>query len=294
MLELKKVEKKFEDHIVLHDCSFKLDDGSIVGLIGKNGSGKSTLLRCVSGIYQSDAGQVLWNNQEVYENELIKKEIMYLSDELYISSSMTIKGLKNFYLSFYTGFDEKLYRSYLDMFDFKETMVLRKLSKGMRRQAFILTILSFKPKLLVLDETFDGLDPMIRKMIKKAIGNLVADELSTVLISSHSLHDIESICDHIIFINDGDVSNAEDIDENKEDYHRFQLAFDRNIIVEDFSPLEIVDLQIHSKVVTLIVKGHKQEIIDKLNSLSPLMLEELDLSLEDLFIARMKGGKKNV
>lgn len=294
MLEIKNVTKKFEDQVILQNCNMFIDTASIVGLVGVNGSGKSTLLRCITGIYKCDEGKIIFDGEEIYENENIKKDIMFLSDDPYISQTMTIKDLKDFYLNFYPTFCEKEYKNYLRQFKLDETVPLRKFSKGMRRQAYILVILSFKPKLLILDESFDGLDPIIKKEVKKAIGNLVSENQSIVIISSHSLHDIESICDRIVIVSDKTISSAEDLDENKEQYHYFQLAFDRSVLVEEFSPLELIDTKINSKFAKLLIKGNKADILKKLKSLNPLMIEELDLSLEDLFIARMKGGKQDV
>lgn len=289
-LKLKKVVKKLGDKLVLDNCSLEIKKGSILGIIGVNGAGKSTLLRSIAGVYQIDDGLITFNGNEIYENEEVKKDILFLSDNPYFTNNDTIKSLKQFYQVFYDKFDEEKYQEYLKITKLNENEPLRSFSKGMRRQAFIILMLSLKPKLLILDESFDGLDPMMKTIMKRAISNLVVDEESIVIISSHSLSDIESICDHYVIMDHNTICDMEEMDMNQAKYHRIQLAFKEEKAIEEFSDLDIINIEINGRVVNLVLEGDLEVIKAQLEKMNPLMLDVLDISLEELFISKMEGA----
>lgn len=289
-LKIKDLTKKLGDKLVLNKCNFEVNKGSVLGIIGVNGAGKSTLLRCIAGVYQSDAGSITFNGKEIYENEEVKKDILFLNDNPYFTNNDTIKSLKQFYTVFYDKFDEEKYQEYLKISKLDENTPLRCFSKGMRKQAFIILMLSLKPKLLLLDESFDGIDPMMKITMKKVISNLVIDEGTIVLVSSHSLSDVESICDHYIIMDHNTICNLEEMDESKEKYHRIQMAFNEEKTREDFMQLNVVNVDISGRVVNLVVEGELDSIKKQINAMNPLMLDILDISLEELFISKMEGS----
>lgn len=289
-LKIKDLTKKLGDKLVLNKCNFEVNKGSVLGIIGVNGAGKSTLLRCIAGVYQSDAGSITFNGKEIYENEEVKKDILFLNDNPYFTNNDTIKSLKQFYTVFYDKFDEEKYQEYLKISKLDENTPLRSFSKGMRKQAFIILMLSLKPKLLLLDESFDGIDPMMKITMKKVISNLVIDEGTIVLVSSHSLSDVESICDHYIIMDHNTICNLEEMDESKEKYHRIQMAFNEEKTREDFMQLNVVNVDISGRVVNLVVEGELDSIKKQINAMNPLMLDILDISLEELFISKMEGS----
>lgn len=289
MLKINHISKRFGSKEVLKDCCLEIKEGSIVGIIGINGAGKSTLLRCMSGIYKCDSGCVTWDEEDIYENEKRKKEIMFLCDDPHYENSTTIAKLKEFFTIFYDGFDQTKYEEYLQETKLDEHKTFTTFSKGMRRQAFILLMLSFKPKVLIMDESFDGLDPLMKSIMKKAVSNMVAENNSIVIISSHSLSDIESICDQYVIMDQNTLSKSEDMEDNKLKYHRVQIAFNEVKAKEDFQDLDIIYLDNTTRIVTLVISGEIKEIEEKLKAMNPIMIEVSDLSLEELFISKMKG-----
>ena len=172
MLKVEAVSKKLGNKTVLENCSLTVQNGSVLGLIGPNGAGKSTLLRCICDVYQCDEGSITLDGETIHENEYLKQNILYLSDDPYYMYNATIKDMKEFYQIFYPQFDEQLYQKYLKIFKLDENKVMNNFSKGMKRQAFILMALAISPKLLLLDESFDGLDPMMCLLFKRAISNV--------------------------------------------------------------------------------------------------------------------------
>lgn len=290
VLKLKDVTKKLGNKLVLNNCNLEVQKGSILGIIGVNGAGKSTLLRCIAGVYQIDSGSITFNENEIYENEEVKKDILFLSDNPYFANNDTIKSLKEFYQVFYNRFDETKYREYLKITKLNENEPLRSFSKGMRRQAFIILMLSLNPKLLILDESFDGLDPMMKIIMKRVITNLVVDEETIVVISSHSLNDVESICDHYVIMDNNTICDMEEMDMNNEKYHRLQLAFKEEKTIDDFNAFDIINIEINGRVVNLVLEGELEVIKEQLEELNPLMVDVLDISLEELFISKMEGN----
>lgn len=290
LLKIEGLTKKLGNQLVLNHCNLEAKKGSILGIIGVNGAGKSTLLRCIAGIYKADEGSIKLNGKEIYENEEVKKDILFLSDQPYFSNYDTIQSIKAFYQVFYNQFNEEKYREYLKLTKLDEKKPLRSFSKGMRRQAFIILMLSLSPKLLILDESFDGLDPMMKIIMKKVITNLVMDEETLVIVSSHSLSDVESICDHYVIMDHNTICNMEEMDTNKQKYHRLQLAFSEEKSEDNFSEFDIVNININGRVVNLVVEGDLEIIKKQLEAMNPLMMDELDISLEELFISKIEGS----
>ena len=194
MLNIYNLHKGFGDKNVLNGINLDIKEGSIFGLVGVNGSGKSTLLRCISGVYETDIGYVLLNDSDTYNVARTRKDIIYIPDDAYYPNNATIATMKEYYESFY-DLDEERYNVYLTMFRLDDHKQISNFSKGMKRQTSLLFALAIKPKLLLLDECFDGLDPVVRLTFKKALVDLLEDEGTTVIISSHNLKELEDICD---------------------------------------------------------------------------------------------------
>lgn len=288
MLKIQDVSKSLGTKQVLDGCTFSVEPGSITGLIGINGAGKTTLLRCIAGIYTTDNGTITLEDEVIYENEAKKQNLLFLSDELYYERNATMKTLKSFYQSFYPTFNEERYNECLQTLKLDESEYIRNFSKGMKRQAFIIIMLAIEPKVLLLDESFDGLDPVMKSIIKKAITSLVLDKNSIVLISSHSLNDLELICDHYVMLNDKKIELHKSMDENYSDYHRFQLAFEKPVSIEDFKGISIIKADINSQIATIVAEGNIDEIERNLELMNPLMSKRMDLSLEELFLSKME------
>ena len=233
MIEIKKLNKSFSDKQVLKNINLKIEDGKVLGLIGINGAGKSTLLRLISGVYKANSGNIFIENQEVYENEKIKKDIFFLPDEPYYSMNTTPKSLKDIYKTLYK-FDEEKYLYYINLFKLPLNKPMNKFSKGMKRQVFISLALSIKPKYLLLDEAFDGLDPLARLTVKRALVELIDEKKTTIIIASHSLRELEDICDYYALLDKQTISSSGDIQDSLNKYHKYQMAFENSYAKEDF------------------------------------------------------------
>ncbi|MGX8832972.1 ABC transporter ATP-binding protein [Amedibacillus sp. YH-ame10] len=288
MIKVRSLTKNFAESVVLSDVNLEIKEGSIYGLIGPNGAGKSTLLKIMAGIIKPEIGNVLIDNEVVFDNPEAKKEIMLLSDDPFFFMNATIKDMKDFYQAWYPSFDEDAYNRYIQTFRLNEKKQMKNFSKGMKRQAFIAIALAIRPKYLYLDEAFDGLDPMMRLIFKRAVAELLEDSNITIIISSHNLRELEDICDTFGILENGQINTSGYIDEAKDNLHKIQLAFKEEVKKEDFSELDLLSIQIQSRVVNIVVRGNIEKISNYLDSMHPLMKEVLDVNLEELFLYEMK------
>lgn len=288
MLNIRCVSKKLGNKKVLDQVNLQIQDGSIFGLVGPNGAGKSTLLRILAGVIREDVGVVTWDNEPIFDNPAVKKDILFISDEPYYFYNASISDMKQFYQLWYPSFDEDEYAHYLKLFHLDEKMPLAQFSKGMKRQAFIIFALAIAPKLLLLDEVFDGLDPMMRLMFQRALAKSVEEKKMTVLISSHNIRELEDICDSFGILDDHCITTSGDIESVRENVHAIQLAFKEEVDPSLFDHLDVLSIRVESKFAKLVVKGNVEKIINYLRSLDPVILEVQNINLEEVFLYEME------
>ncbi|MCT4583785.1 MAG: ABC transporter ATP-binding protein [Peptostreptococcaceae bacterium] len=289
MIKVSNLSKKLSNKLILDDINLNLKKGSIYGLIGANGSGKTTLIKHLVGIYKADMGSVKIDGLEVFENKYVKHDIGYIQDGLYFFPMYSIKKMADFYRKMFRTFDEDRYKNMLESFELKEDLRISRLSKGMKRQvAFILT-LSTLPKVLILDEPIDGLDPLMRKKVLNFIMEDVSERQMSVLISSHNLKELESICDHVGILNKGKMLMERDLDELKSDIHKIQVAYSYDIDDVISKEIDVLHSEKRGSVSLFIVKGNKENIFETLEKYNPLILDVLPLTLEEIFIYELGG-----
>lgn len=286
MIEIKNLMKSFGSFNVLNNVNLTIEEGSIMGLVGINGAGKSTLLRTITGILKKDAGSILIDGEEVYENENAKRKIFLLPDEPFFGMNQTPISLIDFYKIFY-NFDQALYLEYLEHYDIPIKKPIITYSKGMKRQVFIALALAIKPKYLFLDEAFDGLDPLSRLFFKKEIMKLVEEENITVLISSHSLKELEEFCDSYALLDDKHIVSMGAINEDVNKYHKYQIAFNEEISVQDI-PFEMVSYVQTKRIIKLITLSDLKTVEEKLKPLNPILIDEIAIDFEELFIIEVE------
>lgn len=289
MLEIKNITKKFGDNVALDNLSFSIPTGSVFGLIGSNGSGKSTLLRIISGVYQSDGGTVEIDGMPTFENPVVKEQCFFISDFPYFYNDSTVENLASLYRDLYSSWDQEKYIALSEMFPINTKDKIIHMSKGMQRQAALILALAANPKYILLDEIFDGLDPVVRQLIKKLLMGMVAENGTTVIISSHNLRELEDVCDHIGLIHRGGVIMEKELDEAKLGIHRLQVVFREEPEEETLSQMNVVNIRRQGKMMTLTVKGNAEEIEKAVSALEPVYMEMLPLTLEEVFISEMEA-----
>jgi ABC-2 type transport system ATP-binding protein len=288
MIEIKDLTKGYEDKKeVLKNVRLTINDGTVFGLVGINGAGKSTLLRIIAGVLKKETGQVCVDGEEVYENERVKKGIFFLADDPFYTANVTARSLADMYTSVYE-FDERVFKEYLNKFKLNEKLPIRNFSKGMKRQVFVSLALAVAPKYLLLDEAFDGLDPLARLVFKRGLIEMVEKHNSTVIISSHSLRELEDVCDSYGILDHGQITCSGELEKDIARLHKFQAAFEGDISKEDFA-FECLSFHKTGRVVQLIARGDACEIEEKIKEKAPLFVEEIAVDFEELFIGEVEA-----
>ena len=284
MIEIRNISKVLGKKKVLDNISLSINNGEILGLVGINGVGKSTLLRCISGVYHVEEGDILIDNKSVYENNEVKKDILFIPDESAISAKTTINSLLDFFSSFYEV-DKKAFVNYLNTFKVNITSKpLNTFSKGMKRRVLLCFALAIHPKYLLLDEAFDGLDPLGKVQFKKLLDEQMSKYDMTVIIASHSLRELTLIANTFALLNSGKIISQGDVDNQESAYYKVQMAFNDEIDLNLFSEKTIVKKTKLGRIVTLIVNQNKEEIEQTFNKYNPLTLDILPLSFEERFV----------
>ena len=289
MIKICGVSKFYDDFKSLDAIHAEIADGSIFGLVGSNGSGKSTLLRVMSGIFRADSGEVLYDGENVYENVALKDKIVYLSDDQFFLPNATLGDMAKLYASVYSSFSWEEYNKLLNIFSLSSSRKIATCSKGMQKQAAILLGIAAKPRYLLCDETFDGLDPVMRQLVKRILADAVAEHGLTPIIASHNLRELEDICDHIGLLHKGGILFESEIDSLKENIHTVQAVFSREIGIEEIAKIGgTVSIKQRGSMVTTVVRGTEDEVRAKIEGLAPDFYEIIPLTLEEIFISEME------
>jgi ABC-2 type transport system ATP-binding protein len=289
MIQLTSVSKSFENKLVLDHIDWTVKKGSVFGLVGPNGAGKSTLLRIISGVIKADNGQVTVDGEFVYDEPLVKKRILFLADEPFFLHQSTLREMKEFYKIFYPSFDETMYTKLLNNFPIPENEKINTFSKGMKRQTGLILALSVNPDVLLLDESFDGLDPVMRLTLKRFISREILNRDMTVVISSHNLRELEDICDQIALIDNKKVVMSGDVDTIKGDFHKIQVGFSHDVKEDIFEFLNPLHVDKMGNVFVVVAKGEIEGILESIKKLDPALVTELPLNLEEIFVYEMEG-----
>lgn len=289
MIEIKNLSKAFDKNFALKKLNFQVGDGSVFALVGSNGSGKSTLLRTVSGVYEPTAGEVLIDGKLIFENPQLKDKVYFVADVPFFYNGTTLDNASNLLSKIYSGWSEETYLRLCSIFPIDRRGKLINMSKGMQRQASLILALSAKPKYLLLDEIFDGLDPVIRRLVKQLIISEVSDRGMSVIIASHNMRELEDICDHIAFLHRGTLVAEDDVDEIKTQVHKFQAAFNKEFDQEKIiGGLELLGFKRSGNLISFTAKGNKEDIEKIIREQEPVFMEALPLTLEEIFMCEME------
>lgn len=289
MIKITNLSKKIDDRVILKDISLEIKKGSVFGLLGVNGAGKSTLLRLMCGIYKADSGEITYSENPVYENPDTKRKIFFINDETVQFSSMTLNDMKNFYKSYYPHFSDDIFESLRSKIRLESDKKMSSFSKGMKRQAIVITALACCTEYLLMDEAFDGLDPAMRVIVRNMIFDAVADRELTVVISSHNLRELSEICDSAAMINNNTVAFKRDLD-SECSICKINTSFPEKYSIEDFPELEIVKFEYNQSICTMLAKNSRSEIQNALEKKHPLLLDIIPLSLEEIFVYEMEAN----
>ena len=289
MLEAKNVVKTFDGFRALDCLNMTVPKGAVYGLVGPNGAGKSTIIRHLAGIYRQDSGEVLLDGQPVYENPAVKRRMTVIGDDWYYFPQANIREMARFFAGLYPSFSWERYEKLKQVFPLDEKMMLRRMSKGMQKQAAFWLAVCCMPEYLILDEPVDGLDPVMRRQVWSLLLGDVSERGTTVLVSSHNLRELEDVCDHVGILNRGQVLLERSLSDLQDNTVKLQVAYAG--VTEPMLPseLNILHRSHVGRVYTYIVRGSRAEILRRMEITEPILLESIPLTLEEIFIYELGG-----
>ena len=290
MIEAKAVSKSFDGFLALNDLDMTVPKGSIYGLVGPNGAGKSTILRHLCGVYRPDSGVITIEDQPVYENPAIKERMVVIPDDVYYYGSASVREMMKFYRGMYPTFSMERFEKLAEAFpEVDAKRPIRRMSKGMQKQAAFWLAMSCCPDYLLLDEPVDGLDPVMRRQVWSLLMGDVAERGTTVLVSSHNLRELEDVCDHVGILSKGKVLIERSLNDLQENLVKMQVVFQEKEMPRMPEDLQILHVSRVGRIHTLIVRGGATEVTNRLAAFGPILLEALPLTLEEIFIYELGG-----
>jgi ABC-2 type transport system ATP-binding protein len=287
MIEVNNLSFEIDGKQILENINIRIDKNKIFGIIGPNGVGKTTLLRCLTGIYKGTSGNVFYDGQDVYDNIDVKNKIGYVADENIMQTNFKVSEILKYYKYSYKNFDEKKFNELNKIFKVQTNKYIFQLSKGMKMRLSIMLAFSIHAKYLILDEPTSGLDAILKNKLLKIFADEVFENGITIIISSHHLNELERICDDVAILDKGIVTYENSVENMKNKIKKIQVAFDEPVYEEDLKLKGIFRISRVGRVFTIITDEYDEEFIKSLEKFKPLFIEEIDLSLEDIFIYKV-------
>ena len=288
MIKITNLSKSYGDKKVLEDLNCTIKTGSIYGLIGANGAGKSTLLRIIMGIFQKNSGSIEIDGKEISDSEEFKQKLVFVPDDLFFFKNYSINDMVIFYSKLYKNFDKEFAIKMFDKLKLNRKQKIQTFSKGMKRQTALVCALATNADYMFFDETFDGIDPVIRNFMKKVIAEQMEKKETTIIMTSHNLRELEDICDNLGLLHKGSILFESDIDSLKTNMFKIQISLPREFSKEDFQNLNVLSFKKTGSVATVILKGEREGYEKILEDMNPIILDFLPLTLEEIFIYEME------
>ena len=285
MIKAGNLTKRFQGVTAVDHIHAEIQDGTVFGLIGTNGAGKSTFLRMAAGILKPDEGTITLDGEAVFEDIRVKARCFYIPDEPYFLGNGTADDMKTFYQGIYPNFDTDRFGKLLKSFELDGRRKIQTFSKGMKKQLAVLLGICAGTDYLFCDETFDGLDPVMRQTVKSLFANDIEERNLTPVIASHNLRELEDICDHVGLLHRGGMLLSKDLDDMKMNIHKIQCVLPAGLDRTNLQDLDIMTVEQRGSLLTLTVRGQKEEIRERMQSYHPVFFEMIPLSLEEIFIS---------
>lgn len=286
MIEVNQCSKKFGMFQAVNKVSLQIGNREVFGLVGSNGAGKSTLLRMMAGIIRGDEGNILVDGTDVYENEKAKSSIFYIADDSYFPANFTPREMAVYYKNVYPSFRMQKYEKLMKQFHLDERGKINRFSKGMKKQLLVILGIAAGTKYMLCDETFDGLDPVMRQAVKSLFAAEIMNRDFSPVIASHNLRELEDICDHVGLLHQGGILLSQDLEELKFHIHKVQCVLsDSQKEKELAKELDVLSIQHQGSLLLITARGTRTEIMERIQAKKPLFCEILPLTLEEIFIS---------
>ena len=240
------------------------------------------------GIFQKNEGSIEIDGKEISDDEEFKQKLVYVPDDLFFFKGYTINDMVNFYNNMYKTFDKEFAFKLFDKLKLDRKQKIQTFSKGMKRQTALVCAIATNADYMFFDETFDGIDPVIRNFMKKVIAEQMEKKETTIIMTSHNLRELEDICDNLGLLHKGGILFESDIDSLKTNMFKIQISLGRDFSEKDFQNFNVMSFKKTGSVATVIMKGEREGYEKVLQEMNPVILDFLPLTLEEIFIYEME------
>ncbi|MCR4672344.1 MAG: ABC transporter ATP-binding protein [Lachnospiraceae bacterium] len=287
MIEISKLCKTFDDTQAIRNLDLVVRERELFGLIGTNGAGKSTLMRLIAGIFKADSGSITVDGERAYENPRAKRMVFFITDDPYFFPNATPGKMAEYYRAIYPDFDVPRAMSLMEGLGLDTGRAIAGFSKGMKKQTALILGICSGTRYLLCDETFDGLDPVMRQAAKSMLAADMESRGLTPVLTSHNLRELEDVCDHVGLLHRGGVLLSRDLNEMKLGISKVQCVFPSDEEMEKAERL-MGDILIHNsrgRLHSYTVRSSAEALDNIFRYLDTVFYEILPLTLEEIFIS---------
>ena len=288
MLKVEQLSKKIDRQTILDGIDFTVESGEIIALVGRNGAGKTTLLRTMVGIIRPDMGDVLYGSKSIFKDAGLKRDVIFVPDSADALKNYTVNEAMDLYESIYPSFNRTVFRETLTRYNI-DNKKIRQLSKGQKALVTLSLAFAVQAKYYLLDEPTDGLDVVAKSDVLKLMIAQVENRNCSIIVSSHQLHELERIADRIIMIENGRVKAILSLEEARALSIKWQVVFNDYVPVELLERKDIEIINVTGRVVLFMAKERTDELEAFIDSYNPMLIEEIPMSLEDVFRIQLGG-----
>ena len=301
ILEIKNISKKLGKKQILNDITFEIKEGEIFGFVGPNGAGKTTLIKTILGLYKQDKGQVTiggYSLEKDFEKAMSKIGAIIENPEMY--DYLSGKNNLKIYASISNINDESYINKIIKTVKLENRInnKVKTYSLGMRQRLGLAQALISKPKLLILDEPTNGLDPLGIKELRELLKKISKEDNIAVLISSHILSEIELICDRIAIIDNGSLVEIKDLNKKqKEEKLTITLEVKQTKEANDYLNKNGYVSEIENQKLKLELQKEEIPKVNKLlveNNINVYEIKQKEKTLEEEFIEKTQGTKGQI
>jgi ABC-2 type transport system ATP-binding protein len=293
IIEIKKLKKSYGKTLAVDHISLTVEKGDFYGFIGPNGSGKSTTINCMLNYIFQDEGMIkILGLDNIKDTVAIKKNIGYVPSEVFYYDNMRVKDIFDYSNSFYESVDKDLIKKYSKLFDIELNKKMNELSLGNKKKVAIVQCLLHNPKVLILDEPTNGLDPLMQLELFELLSDARKNG-TTIFMSSHILNEVQKYCNKLAFIKSGKIIKSGMIEEFMHINYKI-ISIKSNDIneIKKILPIKEVDNPITNN--NTLTFTYKNNINDLIKLLSNVKVDDISIespTLEDLFISYYKDVK---
>ncbi|MGA9468530.1 MAG: ABC transporter ATP-binding protein [Exiguobacterium marinum] len=288
MLKVEQLTKQIDRQTILDGIDFTVESGEIIALVGRNGAGKTTLLRTMVGIIRPDMGDVLYGTKSIFKDAGLKRDVIFVPDSADALKHYTVNEATDLYESIYPSFNRSAFRETLTRYNI-DNKKIRQLSKGQKALVTLSLAFAVQAKYYLLDEPTDGLDVVAKSDVLKLMIAQVERRNCSIIVSSHQLHELERIADRIIMIESGRVKAIMSLEEARALSIKWQVVFNDHVPVELLERKDIEIISVTGRVVLFMAKERTEELEAFVDSYNPMLIEEIPMSLEDVFRIQLGG-----